>query len=45
MPVDAGSPLMLMTFGAKCGAEVVVTSDDRGLAQIADLVTQDLDAD
>ena len=37
---------MLMTLGAKCGAEVVVTSDDPAvLAQISDLVTQDLDAD
>ncbi len=46
VPVDARSPLMLMTLGAKCGAEVVVTSEDPAvLAQIADMVTQDLDAD
>ena len=46
MPVDAGSPLMIMTLGAKKGAEVVVSSDDQGvMAQIADLVAQDLDAE
>ncbi len=46
VPVDAGSPLMLMTLGAKYGAEVVVTSDDADVvAQIAEMVTQDLDAD
>jgi phosphocarrier protein HPr len=46
VPVDAGSPLMLMTLGAKCGAEVVVTSEDAAvLEQIADLVRQDLDAE
>ena len=46
MPVDAGSPLMIMTLGAKQGAEVIVTSDDQGvLDQIAGLVAQDLDAE
>ncbi|MCU1605541.1 MAG: ptsH [Modestobacter sp.] len=44
--VDAGSPLMIMTLGAKQGTEVVVSSDDEGvLAQIADMVATDLDAD
>jgi phosphocarrier protein len=37
---------MIMTLGAKQGAEVIVTSDDSAaLAQIADLVAQDLDAE
>ncbi|MET0764332.1 MAG: HPr family phosphocarrier protein [Blastococcus sp.] len=46
VPIDAGSPLMIMTLGAKQGAEVIVTSDDpAALAQIADLVAQDLDAE
>ena len=46
MAVDAGSPLMIMTLGAKQGAEVVVTTDDPGvLDQIAGLVAQDLDAE
>jgi phosphocarrier protein HPr len=44
--VDAGSPLMIMTLGAKKGAEVIVTSDDDAvLGQIADMVAADLDAD
>ena len=44
-PIDAGSPLMIMTLGAKKGAEVVVSSDDEAvLGQIADLIAQDLDA-
>jgi phosphocarrier protein HPr len=44
--IDAGSPLMIMTLGAKKGAEVVVSSDDEAvLGQIADLVAADLDAD
>jgi phosphocarrier protein HPr len=44
--IDAGSPLMIMTLGAKKGAEVVVSSDDEAvLGQIADLVEADLDAD
>jgi phosphocarrier protein HPr len=46
VPVDAGSPLMIMTLGAKQGAEVVVTSDDEGvLERIAAMVAQDLDAE
>ena len=45
MAIDAGSPLMIMTLGAKKGAEVVVSSDDEAvLGQIADLIAQDLDA-
>ncbi len=45
-PIDAGSPLMIMTLGAKQGAEVVVTADDQAvLDRIADLVAQDLDAE
>jgi phosphocarrier protein HPr len=45
-PIDAGSPLMIMTLGAKKGAEVVVTSDDQAVVdQIAALVEQDLDAE
>jgi phosphocarrier protein HPr len=44
--IDAGSPLMIMTLGAKKGAEVVVSSDDETvLGQIADLVEADLDAE
>jgi phosphocarrier protein len=44
--VDAGSPLMIMTLGAKKGAEVIVTSDDEAvLGQIAGMVAADLDAD
>jgi phosphocarrier protein len=44
--IDAGSPLMIMTLGAKKGAEVVVSSDDDAvLGQIADLVAADLDAE
>jgi phosphocarrier protein len=45
-PIDAGSPLMIMTLGAKQGAEVVVTSDDPAvLDRIAGMVAQDLDAE
>jgi phosphocarrier protein HPr len=45
-PVDAGSPLMIMTLGAKKGTEVTVSSDDEAvLGQIAELVEADLDAD
>jgi phosphocarrier protein HPr len=44
--VDAGSPLMIMTLGAKQGAEVVVTTEDPAvLEQIAGMVAQDLDAE
>jgi phosphocarrier protein len=43
--VDAGSALMLMTLGAKCGDAVEVASDDQAaLDAIAALVEQDLDA-
>ncbi len=46
MPVDAGSPLMIMTLGAKQGAEVIVSSDDEAVVQqIAGMVAKDLDAD
>ncbi|GAB3203197.1 HPr family phosphocarrier protein [Geodermatophilus arenarius] len=45
-PVDAGSPLMIMTLGAQKGAEVTVTSDDASVVEhIAGLVAQDLDAE
>ncbi|SCX45045.1 phosphocarrier protein [Klenkia marina] len=45
-PVDAGSPLMIMTLGAKKGAEVEVSSDDEAvLAEIAGMVERDLDAE
>ena len=44
--IDAGSPLMIMTLGAKKGTEVVVSSDDDAvLSQIADMVASDLDAE
>ena len=44
--VDAGSPLMIMTLGAKQGTEVVVTSEDQAVVdQIAGMVAQDLDAE
>ncbi|QCX27088.1 HPr family phosphocarrier protein [Nocardioides jishulii] len=43
--VDASSSLMLMTLGAKCGDSVEVAgSDEAAVAQIADLLAQDLDA-
>ena len=43
--VDADSALMIMTLGASCGDEVIVSSDDDAAAQtIADLVASDLDA-
>jgi phosphocarrier protein len=45
VPVDAGSALMIMTLGAKQGAEVTVTTDDATvLERIAGMVAQDLDA-
>src|SRR5687767_12314302 len=45
-PIDAGSPLMIMTLGAKQGTEVIVSSDDQAaLDQIAGMVAQDLDAE
>lgn len=45
-PVDAGSALLIMTLGAKCGDEVVVESDDDATVEsIAALVEKDLDAE
>jgi phosphocarrier protein len=45
-PVDARSPLMIMTLGAKQGTQVVVSSDDEAvLAHIASMVEQNLDAE
>jgi phosphocarrier protein len=45
-PIDAGSPLMIMTLGAKQGTEVTVSSDDEAvLGRIADMVASDLDAE
>lgn len=45
-PVDAGSALLIMTLGAEKGTEVTVTADDDAtLAQIAELVAADLDAE
>ena len=45
-PVDAGSALLIMTLGAKCGDEVVVESeDDATVESIAGLVEKDLDAE
>jgi len=45
-PVDAGSPLMIMTLGAKQGTDLVVSSDDEAvLTRIAGMVAIDLDAD
>jgi phosphocarrier protein HPr len=46
VPVDAGSPLMIMTLGAKQGTDVIVSSDDATvLARIASMVAEDLDAE
>ena len=45
-PIDAGSPLMIMTLGAKHGTDVVVTADDEAvLTHIAGMVASDLDVD
>ena len=45
VPVDAGSALMIMTLGAKCGDDVIVTCDDDAvLRKVVDLVAADLDA-
>jgi phosphocarrier protein HPr len=45
-PIDAGSPLMIMTLGAKQGTDLVVSSEDEAvLTRIADMVSIDLDAD
>jgi phosphocarrier protein HPr len=44
--IDAGSPLMIMTLGAKHGTDVVVTSDDEAvLTRVAAMVASDLDVD
>lgn len=44
-PVDAGSALFIMTLGAVCGDEVVVSSEDEAaVARISELVAADLDA-
>lgn len=43
-PVDAGSALLIMTLGAKCGDQVVVNSDDEeALRRVAELVESELD--
>jgi phosphocarrier protein HPr len=43
-PVEADSALLIMTLGASCGDQVVVSSDDEAAARtIADLVARDLD--
>ena len=43
-PVEADSALLIMTLGASCGDQVVVSSDDEEAARIiADLVALDLD--
>jgi phosphocarrier protein len=45
-PVDAGSPLMVMTLGAKHGTEVTVTTDDpQVLDRVVELVALDHDVD
>lgn len=44
-PVDAGSPLMVMTLGAKHGTALTVTTEDPELLdRIVDLVARDHDA-
>ena len=46
IPIDAGSPLMIMTLGAKQGTEVVVATEDvTVLERIAGMVAEDLDAE
>ena len=45
-PVDATSPLLIMTLGAEKGASVTVSSEDEAaVAEIAALVAKDLDAE
>jgi phosphocarrier protein len=48
-PVNAASPLLIITLGAKCGDEVTVHAEGPGAAealqQIVDLIAQDLDAE
>jgi phosphocarrier protein HPr len=44
--VDAGSSLMIMTLGAKCGDTVEVAGEDQSAVDsIAALVEKDLDAE
>ena len=46
VPIDAGSPRMIRTLGAKKGTEVIVSSDDEEvLRRIAGMVEDDLDAE
>lgn len=43
--IDAGSPLMIMTLGAKQGTDVIISSEDGAvLAHIAAMIASDLDA-
>ena len=43
-PVEADSALLIMTLGASCGDQVLVSSDDEDAAKaIAALIAQDLD--
>ena len=43
-PVEADSALLIMTLGASCGDQVIVSSDDEEAARtIAKLVALDLD--
>lgn len=45
-PVDATSPLLIMSLGVEHGQTVTVASDDAAaVAAIAQLVAQDLDAE
>jgi phosphocarrier protein HPr len=47
-PVSAASPLMIVSLGATCGDEVLITADgpqaEQALADVRDLVERDLDA-
>lgn len=43
-PVEADSALLIMTLGASCGDQVIVSSDDEDAAKaIAALIAKDLD--
>jgi phosphocarrier protein HPr len=46
-PIDAASPLLLITLGAACGDEVVVHAEGPGAAealrQVVELIARDLD--
>lgn len=43
-PVDAASPLMIMTLGAEKGAEVIIESDNADAVDaLAALIVQELD--